>query len=232
MSDSNEFMLKRISELEKAVQDANGESAKWKARFKREQEAGTKLKAESEPAVKDARDALEKATAERDALLADRDTWKSKAESSPTEWKTKAEELQGKLQARDAADAWSKVVGEELAPKVSLEKLWAELDYKPGDTPPTPEEITEQLKAARESVPYLFKTVADTPTETPRGSQTPATKPPLKETVAAGRGAPDKTSSRVTVSKAQLQDPKWKLDPLNKEMLSDATKRGVLDIVD
>jgi len=231
----NAFMLKRISELEAAARIASDESTKWKSRYRREQEAHAKLRTAHDALAKDQPDALDKLTKERDALVLERDALKGKVESSPSEWKTKAEELQAALHARDAKDAWGQVLGKDtLRDKVTVEKLWAEIDYKPGDTPPTPEEITEQLATARESVPYLFKDVDATTTTSTNGSQGSQTtaKSPLKETVAVGRGAPDKTASRVRVLKSQLQDPAWKLDKRNQEMMREAQANGVLDVVD
>ena len=222
---TTDALLKRISDLEGRVMTANEDAKKRRHALRAEQAAHEKLKSEHTALVS-------KHTADTESLATDRDAWKAKAESSPTEWKVKAEELQSALRARDAKDAWAEVLGKDsLRPKVTIEKLWKDLEYTPGEAVPTPEEIAEQVKAARESVSYLFNDQVETTTPAPGGA-TRTAKPPLTETVAAGRGAPDKSSSRVTVRKSQLQDPKWKLDPINKEMLSDAMTRGVLDIVD
>ena len=229
----NAFMLKRISELEAAARIASDESTKWKARYRREQEALAKLKTANDALAKDQPAALDKLTKERDALILERDALKGKVDSSPSEWKTKAEDLQKELRARDAKDAWAEVLGKDsLCDKVTIEKLWKDIEYTPGEVVPTPEEIKEQLATARESVPYLFKTAGDTPAETRQGSKTSTAAPPLRDTVPGGRGAPDKTASRVTVKKSQMQDFRWMLDDRNQKMVEDAQSRGVLDIVD
>lgn len=156
-------------------------------------------------------------TQELEELTTDRDSWKAKAE-----------ELQTRLHARDAADAWTSVLGgDTLHEKVTLEKLWSEIGYVPGETPPTTEEIAEHLKGARENAPYLFRAAAPQ-VEAPK----PTAKTPLKVTAPVGRGPADTGASRVRVTKSQLQDPAWKLDPANKQMLFDAQQRGVLDVVD
>lgn len=205
-----EALLKRNSELEAAVAKANADAKKRRHELRSEQEAHNKLKGEHE------------------ALTAR----VQKAEASPGEWKTKAEKLQAELHARDAKDAWKEAIGDSLRDKVTIEKLWKELEYTPGEAVPTPEEISEQLKAARESVPYLFKDADATSATDPRGSTMPATKPPLKETVDGGRGAPVKTANRVTVRKSQLQDPEWKLDKRNQKMLTEAQEAGTLVVTD
>jgi hypothetical protein len=206
-------LLKRISDLEAAVAKANSESKDRRKALRSEREAREKLESDLK------------------ALAADRDQWKTKAESSPDEWKTKAQEYQAKLQARDARDAWSGVVGDTLADKVTLEKLWAEIQYTPGEAAPTPEEITEQVRAARESAPYLFKPAGATPAAAPGGA-TRTPKPPLRELEGVGRGAPDTTASRVVVRQSQLQDPRWTLDPRNKKMIADAQANGTLEVVE
>jgi hypothetical protein len=209
-----EAALARITELEASLVDANSEAAKRRRQVREEREAHSATEK-----------ALEKATGELGQV-------KAKVDAPPDEWKTKHDALQGKLHARDARDEWAKVLGgDSLHEKVTIEKLWSEIGYTPGEALPTPEEITEQVKTARESVSYLFKDPGSTPTPAPGGA-TKVVKPPLKETVPAGRGAPGTTASRVTVRKSQLGDPKWALDPVNKKTLADASKAGVLDIVD
>jgi hypothetical protein len=213
-SSTTDALLRRISELEASVAKANGDAKKYRLRLRDEEKAHGELK-----------------TA-HGTLTKEHDDLKTKSTQTPDEWKAKHDDLQGKLRARDARDEWAKVLGPDaLRDKVTIEKLWRDLEYTPGEAVPTPEEIAEQVTKARESVPYLFNDKAETATNG-SGEPTKVVKPPLKETDATRRGAPDKTSSRVTVSRSQLQDPKWKLDPQNKEMLTDATKRGVLDIVD
>lgn len=209
-----EAALERIAELQASLVDANSEAGKRRKALKEEREAHAATEK-----------ALERANGEIGKL-------KAKAEAPPDEWKAKHDDLQAKLHARDAKDAWAEVLGKDtLHEKVTVEKLWTEIGYTPGETLPTSEEITEQVKTARESAPYLFNAKVETTTPAPGGA-TKAARPPLKETVPAGRGAPDTTASRVTVSRAQLQDPKWALDPANKKTIADASKRGVLDVID
>jgi hypothetical protein len=211
---TTDALLRRISDLEAAVSKANGDAKKYRLKLRDEEKVHTELKTQ------------------HNALVTQHDELKNTATKSPDEWKQKHDDLQQKLRARDASDAWSKEVGESLAPKVTLEKLWSEIGYTPGEAAPTPGEIAAQVARARESVPYLFAPEKVETTTPAPGGATKVVKPPLKETDATGRGAPDTTSSRVTVRKSQIQDPKWKLDPVNSKMMADASRRGVLDIVD
>jgi hypothetical protein len=212
-TDTTGALLKRISELDQLLLVANGEAKKRKVALYAEREAHSRTKAE-----------LATVTTERD-------DFKGKVETSPAEWKSKAEALQAQLNSRDARDAWKAVIGDGLRDKVTMEKVWAEIQYTPGDVIPTPEEITEQVKAARDAAPYLFKDeTAETATAAPGGAtKTPL--PPLKETVGVGRGAPDTSVRRVTVRHSQLQDPQWALDAKNQKMMANAQADGTLEIV-
>jgi septal ring factor EnvC (AmiA/AmiB activator) len=139
--------------------------------------------------------------AERDTLAVERDDFKAKATAAPNEIQKKLDEATAALRSRDHRDAFKAAIGDQLADKVAVEKLWAEVDYKPGEALPTPESIQELVGKAREAAPYLFKS-------DPGGSQQPQPKAPLAGAVGGGRGGPD-NAGRFTVRKADLQDGQW-----------------------
>lgn len=153
------------------------------------------------------------------ALTTDRDTWKTKAEASPGEASQEVQRLQAELHTRDHRDAWASV-RDELADKVTVEKVWAEIGYTPGDKIPTAEQIKERVDKARETVPYLFK-VPDGTTTPPGGASggqggggTPPPGPGY------GRGAPSKDAGFMVVRRSDAQNPAWM--EANQSKLNDA----------
>ena len=108
-----------ISRLNKALSDANGEAAKYR---------------KERAALRKERDRL---ATDKAQLQADHDRWKSKAETEPNDWKTRAEGFEKQLRARDHRDEWTKVLKDQLADKVTVEKLWEEVKYSRGDQVPT-----------------------------------------------------------------------------------------------
>jgi hypothetical protein len=168
--------------------------------------------------------------AAHEALIKDRDQWKEKAEAAPSALQAKLDEATGQLRARDHRDVWREALTGQLNDKVTIEDIWAKLGYQPGDTVPTPDQIREQAKAAREAAPYLFVPGA-TPTngsQGPRSSATPP--PPLVAPVAPSRGAPDSSARRFEVRKANMRDPAWMRQ--NQKQIDEARQAGTLHFVE
>jgi hypothetical protein len=180
--------------------------------------------------LRDLQTKLEKATADLAALETERDTWKGKAEAAPSDLQAQLDEARGQLRARDHKDRWREAIGAELRGKATIEDVWGKIDYKPGDKLPSDAEITEQLRAARDAAPQLFKDEADASAD-PVGSRGNG-RPPLRDADDSSRGAPDKTSGRVTVRKSDLADASWALNARNQKMIAEATAAGTLVLVD
>jgi|GEM_PF-6972008 len=211
-TNTTDALLKRISELEQKLNEACADAKKRRTQLREEQTAHNELK----------------------TRVQGLETENTQLKQSPGEWKTKHDDLQQQLRTRDAADAFKGVLGDTLAPKVTLTKFLAEIGYTPGEVAPTPEEIGELVKQARENVPYLFAPeTAETATTPPGGATQGQTRPPLKETLGIpSRGAPDMSASRFTVKRSQLQDPNWSLDPNNKRLVREARQNNTLEVVD
>lgn len=168
---------------------------------------------------------LEKQVAD---LTRDRDEWKGKATAAPGELQATVDRLTGQLRERDHGDAWKAAVGDQLADKVGVRKLWQELQYTPGESVPTPEQIAEQLGKAREAAPYLFRPAAEPAAADPGGSQQPPARPPLGAAPAGGRGDRDTAASKVLrVKAADLRNPAIALSPAFKAQQADALKQGM-----
>lgn len=210
---NNDYMLRRIAELERELAETKTEAKKRRLELRELKEAHATLQTE------------------RTALEGDRDQWKTKAEAAPGTVQAENDQLRQELRTLRHHAAWEKAVSDQLHDKVTVDKLWGELQYKPGDELPTPEQITEQVKAARESAPYLFKNGVET-TQDASGEAKRARPSPLDVQTSASQGRPD-TSSRTAfrVTKQQLGDARWMSDRLNQKALSEAQQNGSLEIV-
>src|SRR5262249_40859085 len=142
-----------IRSLERQVERATAEAAKYRDIGKR------------------ARDQLAPVAAERDKLLADlaaitaeRDRYRQQAEAAPGALQKENGALKAARLARDHGDAWQRAIGPELADKATVEHVWREIGYQPGEQVPPPEAIREQARAAREAAAFLFQPVGASPT--------------------------------------------------------------------
>lgn len=202
----NGFLLKRISELERSLADANSEAKKRRLKHRDDSKELETLRAERETWTK-----------ERDAL-----------KSSPTEWQAKYEKIESELRARDHRDVWQKAIGSELNEKVTLEKVWAEIQYKVGENIPSESEIKAQARAARDAAPYLFRQPSEAGTPAPAGAQ-PQPKATSHVPFDASRGAPDTGTSRFKVLRSDMQNASYMMT--HSKQIADASRKGTLDII-
>jgi hypothetical protein len=138
---------------------------------------------------------------ERKTLGMDRDTWKTKAETTPTEHAAKVKELETAIRTRDHRDAFREAVAAKLHPKASIEDVWAKINYEPGEALPTAEQLTELVGKAQEAAPYLFKS------DPPGGDGRAQAGQGLPASAGGNRGGPDlsNTASEKPIT-AQLAD--------------------------
>jgi hypothetical protein len=230
-SNTTDALLKRISQLEGDLAAANSEAAKRRKAFKAEVAAHAETKAQLA------------------TITTDRDNWKSKVEAGPNGLANQVAELQGKLDARDHSDAFlgkpkeaptftvkgqdGKEVKYTLNEGVSLNDVWDAIKYTAKGEVPDAAKVTAAFQQAQGAKPYLFKVATgETPAAGPGGHQKLPARPPLESASSSGRGVPDTNASRLRVTKSQLQDPRWKLDPRNSKAVAEAQKNGTLDIID
>src|ERR1700687_830548 len=153
MSDNeNGFLLKRISERECALVEANADAKKRRIQFR-----------DASKELAETKERLEQLGRDRDTL-----------QKSPSEWQKKYEAAEQQLRVRDHRDAWLSVVGESLNEKVPLEEVWSKIKYQPGENLPTESEIRSQVKVARDAAPYLFRQESDPAKPAPAGAQPPS----------------------------------------------------------
>lgn len=178
-----------VSDLHKQLAEANGEAKKHRLRARK------------------ANDELDEARKQVDALTADRDNLQGRLAAAPDALQSEVDRLKGEIRTRDHRDAWAAVKG-ELHDRVTVEKLWAEIGYTPGDQVPTAEQITEQVAAAREVAPFLFKT-AETANDASRGANGAQSNGGLPPGPGYGRGLPSTDAGFFTVRRSDLENPEW-----------------------
>jgi hypothetical protein len=225
-----------INRLNAEVADLRAEAKDHrlgKGKARRELEAVAAREAEAARAHAEEVEALRKQVED---TLAARDALQEKLDTAPDQWRAKLETAEAQLRARDHRDAWARAVGAELHEKVSVEKLWSEVDYQPeGEVDPT--RIDELVNAAREAAPYLFKPAGapaqrrqQTPAAEPRGSQRPAAPVPFDTGLAGGRGGRDTSSAGMyRVRESDLSDPLWMRD--NQARLAEARRNGTFQVI-
>lgn len=207
--DSTSYLNRRVADLERELAETRAESKKHRL------------------AKRDLQKQMEEVSQGFKALDGEHKALKERALAAPGTLAAEVERLKGEIRTRDHKDAWSSIK-DQLNEKVSVEKVWAEIGYQPGDTPPTPDQIKEQLGKAREAAPYLFKPAGETPAPAPGGAQQPPAR--LNVGLEAGRGAPDTRTEKLYVRKSQLQDPGYAMS--NSKSLGEAAKAGNLVILE
>lgn len=211
MADNEEFMLKRISELEQLVHRANEESRKRKVvnrKLVTEMEELRKSHAESQRELEEIR-----------ARPAD-------------EWQAKYESVRREVWKRDHRDVWNANINGKLVDGVPLEEIWSKIGYEPSEQPPTAERIAEQLERARQVAPYLFRpaqtggTPGRAPTPIPPAGGQPEARTRLSVPIDLSRGGRSSGPTELVITKSQLQDPNFFRN--NRKAIIEAQKNNSL----
>ena len=219
MSDGNEdFMLRRISELEGLVHKATAEAKKYRWAKKNLLKEHEELQAEHARVVKEV----------------------AESAATPDEWKSKYEDVLQQVRKRDHRDAWVPVAKPQLVDGVPIEEIWSKIGYSPGEEIPGPESINERLSAAKKAAPYLFKpdgaglahsATAD-PSERGHGVGVPPERARLSVPPGMGfsQGSRQAVPGEFVVTKTQLQTPGFYTN--NSKAIQDAQKNNRLVVTD
>lgn len=172
------------------------------------------------------------------ALEEERDTLRGELDAAPETFGQKATELEQQLLNRDHQDAWkANIYGQPLDEKgevrirddYPIESLWRELGYKP-EGKPDAAKLKQLVLDAREAKKYLFAT-GQAPVNGPPGGGQPGSRvPPLPPGPGADRGSQVAPEGVMTVTRAQMRDPKFTTNPENAKKLTEAAKTGKLNI--
>lgn len=174
------------------------------------------------------------------ALQAERDELAQQLEADPDGLRGTIKEQTAKLRQIEHEKAWSKALNGELHEKADLQKLWSLIGYHPDADEVDEAEIQEQVKAAREAVPFLFRASAPVADESAPGGpggakqaatqQAPAPPKAFDRGLSGGRGAPVTGGASMTVSKRDLSDPAFM--QANQSAIAQHGRDGTLVMTD
>jgi hypothetical protein len=160
-------------------------------------------------------------------LEGDRDGWKAKAESAPTDHAKTIADLSGKIRQRDHRDAFRAACAAAGVRPERVDALYKLI----GGAPPDAGEIAadafaEPLTAAKAEHDWAFGESSPTAVGQPAGTGSgPSPVPPTAPPPGAGRGAPDLSSGRFAYKASDLANPAWMA--ANQERLAKAVADGV-----
>jgi hypothetical protein len=109
-----------------------------------------------------------------------------------------------------------------------LEDVFAKIQYQPGEDVPSEAEIKNQVKAAREAAPYLFRQPSEASMPAPAGAQ-PQPKPTSQVPFDASRGERDTGSARYKVLRSDMRDSHFMMT--HSKQIAEASRKGILDII-
>jgi vacuolar-type H+-ATPase subunit I/STV1 len=239
-------------DLLRELKDARAEAAKYRTMARRYKEDAQKIAEERDSAFADLEELAsktqamaeefdqereeltQKAQEQLETLEKERDDFKQQAETLPDDIAATITEYQSKLRSLTHRDAWAKAVGDKLTDGASIENLWKLAGYTPDSDEIDDKALSEQVKAALEAHPYLFKpAVPETPELAPggpSGQQQAKPRPtPLANGIDNGRAVPESAPSRFRITPSQAADPQWVADHYAEYQA--ASDSGTIDVV-
>lgn len=199
-----------IASLENQVNRLNGESAANRHKAKQYKADADTLRTENV----DLKSQL-------GALVTDRDTWKGKAETGPSEHQRRADEAEAKLRTITHKGAFARIAKARGAREEALDDLFSLSGYNAQGDVPDEAKIAEVVNSLVTSRAYAF-----TPPPGDPG------KPKLPAGPGALRGDPAGASvdGKFVVRRSDTSDYAWM--KANRGKLAEAEKAGTLLIVD
>ena len=151
---------------------------------------------------------------------------------NPDEHRKRADQLQGELRLVNHRVAFSEVAEAAGVDRSMISDLFQLSGYKAEKDDVDPAAFETIIAEAKEKRPRFFADAAQA-AGTQQQEQPAATEQngqKYRPVPAGGRGAAhDPSKSGVTVRGSQLRDPKFKLNPKNKEIIAEAVKAGRVD---
>lgn len=206
-----------IRSLNKRIDELQGENAQLRSESKDRRLKTKKLREEQE--------ALQQTVKQ---LEGERDEWRQKYESSPSELGTRHDELLGKYRTLLHRTAFEQKAAVHKVRPEAVEALWKLSDYQ-ADSDEVDEARMEQVFAeARQAHKYLFQPDEDA-TPAPNPAPAPVTKPALVGAVGNGRGG-SLDPNRFLVRKSDTQNADWMMK--NQARMAEAAANGSLVLAD
>jgi hypothetical protein len=140
-------------------------------------------------------------------------------------------ELKGQIRQRDHRDVWRELAKEAGVKPKAVDRLFQLSGWKADADAVDRKAMAAALEGLRESDDYAFEPVSEGDGEGQGGSGQRAAEKPVtpgeRPVPGGGRGKPHNPSkSGVVLTKNQLADPKFMLDPRNKDIIQSAAKEG------
>lgn len=209
-----------IKSLERQLAESRRGEAEAKAEAKKRRIAAKGTAGE----VEDLRAKLQAAEAERDRLKANPDAMAAENE------KLRGEIREGKHRARFEALAREAKVNPSAE---ALDDLWHRSGYKPEGDAPSDDSIRKAIGEAVKVRPWLLQADGQAPeAPAPTGGTTAPQLPATPPGPGALRGDPAPNAGQMVVTRAQLSNPEWALNPANQKAMNDARASQTLTIKD
>jgi len=141
-----------------------------------------------------------------------------KQQGDPEAHKKRADELEHKLRVLSHQREFDRIAKAAGAKEKALDALWKISAYEPAKDEIDADALEKLVTSLKETADYAFEAPA-------AGGQTTPPPPATKPVPGAGRGGAHQPSqSGITLTRAQMADPKFMLDPANKEVIQEAAK--------
>jgi hypothetical protein len=169
-------------------------------------------------------------TSERDKHKGDhetaskeRDTLKAQV-GNPDEHRKRADELEHKLRVVTHKAEFSKIAEDAGVHRDMIDDLFELSGYKPAKDEIDPKAFHDLIGDMKKSKPRYFADPAQQAAAAAAGHYDPK----VQRTVpGSGRGAShDPSKAGITLTRAQMADPKFMLDKRNKEIIQSAVREG------
>lgn len=176
---------------------------------------------------------LEQLRSQVTTLTRERDDFKTKAETNPTELQKKLDDALGTIRNRNHRDALAKLYEDkdlDLSKSVPIDSLLKLLDYKAEGDAPDLAAVKAKVKEAQAAHPFLKGQHGSDSQNAPGGQ--PTGKPQLDTGMgdAGSRGGRDTTTRQLTVRKSDMQDPTFMRQ--HQKAIAEASAAGSLNIVE
>ncbi len=157
-----------------------------------------------------ARAALADTTKERDSLR--------KAATDPDKQAARIAELEAERRDRLHYDKFAELAKASRAKDKAVKDLWKLSGYKADKDEPDEKALGELIESLQERADYAFEP------ESTEASTTSTGQPALKVVPASGRGGRTRGQDGPHLTREQMADPKFMLDPRNKAYIESTVK--------
>jgi hypothetical protein len=163
---------------------------------------------------------LRELNAEAYRSLEERDSRIATLEALP-ESTTRIAELEGRIRDRTHYDKFTELAKGAKAKEAAIKHLWQVSGYQPEGDEPDEQTLSKLVADLRKSADYAFEPGEST-VQAARDAAGRYTTPPP----GGGRGQRNQGADGTIVTAEMRADPKFMLDPRNREIITQAAKEG------